>query len=52
MFKVTEELDWEWSRGEGHWEAMMEDSNGVMVWIVAFAGGFCFPFMFSKGQHL
>ena len=52
MFEVAGELDWEWSRREGHGEAIMGSLVDEMVQIVVFAGGFCFPLMFSKGQHL
>ena len=31
---------------------MVGNLDDVMVWIVVFAGGFCFPFMISKGQYL
>ena len=31
---------------------MVGNLDDEMVQIVVFAGGFCFPFMFSKGQHL
>ena len=30
----------------------MDDLDEAMVWIVVLAGGFCFPFMLSKGWHL
>ena len=52
MFKVARELDREQSRGEGHDEAMVGNLGSEMEWIVVFAGGFCFPFMLFKGQHL
>ena len=46
---MTRELDWEWSRGEGHYEAMVGNLDDVIVQIVVFARGFCFLFMLSKG---
>ena len=52
MFKVAGELDREWSRGEGHDGAMVGSLGVEMEQIVVFAGGFCFPFMLSKGWCL
>ena len=52
MFKVARELDGEWSGGEGHDEAMVGNFDMEMEWIIVFAGGFCFPFMLSKGWYL
>ena len=49
---MTGELDWEQGRREGHWEAIVDDLDDVRVQIVVFAGGFCFPFMLSKGWCL
>ena len=51
-FEVTGELDWEQGRREGHWEAMVDSLDDVRMRIAAFARGFCFPFMLSKGWHL
>ena len=30
-FKVARELDWEWGRREGHWEAMVNDLDNVRM---------------------
>ena len=51
-FEVSGELDQEQGRREGHWEAMVSKLDDERVQIAVFAGGFCFPFMLSKGQHL
>ena len=52
MFEVTRELDWEQGGREGHWGAIVNDLINEVVQVVVFAGGFCFPFMLSKGWHL
>ena len=51
-FKVTGELEREQNGGEGYNKVIVGTLDNEMVWIVAFARGFFFPFMLSKGQHL